>query len=139
MELILKNRGFKMASLNRLAPIYQIGLPTDVIGIVCDHLFMDIKKYQSWLKKKKDRALYDLGRTIDFSNVTNWTFPFDTVVYCMDWELKHGKYYWHNKFNVSMLQLRRSIEKYEEDSIYDEYDIESDFYSSTDSDSDDYF
>lgn len=115
MERIIKNREFKIASREKLVEVYRTLLPTNVVGVICDFAFISIKKYQDDFRKKNDRVVYDLMRTFDLSSVTKWTIPFNTVVYSLDWELKQGKYYWLGKYNSTMLDLKRSKERYQEE------------------------
>ena len=124
--MIIRNPEFKVVSVKKLVPIYQILLPTDVIGVICDHLFINIKKYQDRIRKKKDRVLYDLLREFDLSAVSKWSIPFDQVIYQLDWKLRGGKYYWLTKYNQVMFSLSR--EKSEEDDLSDHWSDFADDY-----------
>ena len=53
MDLIIRAPKFNLVAVDMLVPIYQILLPTDIIGVICDYLFINIKKYQDVIRKKK--------------------------------------------------------------------------------------
>jgi len=59
MDLIICAPKLKVVTAEKLIPIYQILLPFDVIGVICDHLFINIKKYTDGIRKRKDRVLYE--------------------------------------------------------------------------------
>ena len=116
MNTLLKPRELKSASCKKLLAIRQISLPDDVLNIVCDHAFINQKKYRDAVVAKKDRALYDLMRTFAFGAVSKWSLAYDQTIYELNCELKHGKYYWTLRYNLLVNELReRGGEIYDPD------------------------
>ena len=125
MNLLLKPRELKSASCKKLLAIRQISLPDDVLNIVCDHAFIDQKKYRDAVIVKKDRALHDLMRTFAFGAVSKWSLAYDQTIYELNCELKHGKYYWALRYNLLMNELK---ERESYDYYYDYEEDDPDFY-----------
>uniref|UniRef100_A0A6C0LDS1 Uncharacterized protein n=1 Tax=viral metagenome TaxID=1070528 RepID=A0A6C0LDS1_9ZZZZ len=117
MNSLLKPRELKPTSSRKLLAIRQISLPLDVLNVVCDHAFINQKKYYDVVRAKKDRALYDLMRTFAFGAVSKWSLAYDQTVYELNCELKHGKYYWALRYNLLVNELKRERERERE--IYD--------------------
>uniref|UniRef100_A0A6C0BBW5 Uncharacterized protein n=1 Tax=viral metagenome TaxID=1070528 RepID=A0A6C0BBW5_9ZZZZ len=120
MNSLLKPRELKSASSRKLLAIQNISLPIDVLNIVCDHVFINQKKYRDAIIAKKDRVLYDLMGRFAFGAVSKWSLAYDQTVYALNCELKHGKYYWTLRYNLSVNEIKREREIYDPDE--DEYD-----------------
>lgn len=118
MNMLLKPRELKSASSKKLLAIRQILLPLDVLNIVCDHAFINQKKYRDAVMVKKDRALYDLMGRFSFGAVSKWSLAYDQTVYELNCELKHGKYYWTLRYNLLVNELKREREIYDDDPYY---------------------
>lgn len=130
MNLFLKPRELKAASCKKLLAIRQISLPIDVLNIVCDHAFINQKKYRDAVIAKKDRALHDLMQTFAFGAVSKWSLAYDQTIYELNCELKHGKYYWALRYNLLVNELR---ERESYDYYYcSEDEDDPDFYSDED-------
>jgi len=126
MNSLLKPRELKPASSRKLLAIRQISLPLDVLNVVCDHAFINQKKYRDAVIAKKDRALYDLMRTFAFGAVSKWSLAYDQTIYQLNCELKHGKYYWALRYNLLVNEVR---ERDSYDYYYDYADEDDpDFY-----------